>query len=172
MQDAQVNSITTRLPNASTLMFLMHAVYGAGATVSPLVSTPFAEHVEKAYTYFAVSLALGVITFVVIIAAFRGRTEDQVVGKRAPSASPTETSASSMPEDKENMAMQPTGAGLVGQEAVEVHKQEGSGDKMKRIIKTPATHYMAFFIMIYVGIEVTIGGWAVSNLSSRLLGES
>lgn len=142
-------------------MFLMHAVYGAGATVSPLVATPFAEHVEKAYTYFAVSLALGVTTLLILVLAFRGRTEDQVVGKRAPDAVAA-ADASQSQEVKENMALQPTGAGLVGQEAVEVQKQAGSGDKMKRIIKTPATHYMAFFIMIYVGIEVTIGGWAVS----------
>jgi len=38
-----------------------------------------------------------------------------------------------------------------------------SGNKMKRIMKTPAVHFMAFYIMIYVGVEVTIGGWAVSD---------
>jgi fucose permease len=30
-------------------------------------------------------------------------------------------------------------------------------------MKTPAVHFMAFYIMIYVGVEVTIGGWAVGR---------
>jgi len=33
---------------------------------------------------------------------------------------------------------------------------------MRRIMATSSVHYMAFYIMIYVGAEVTIGGWATS----------
>jgi fucose permease len=84
-QDAQVNSLTSRLPDASTKMFLMHAVYGLGATVSPFVSTAFVQHEPThVYYYFAVSLALAILTALVLALVFRGRTEDQVVGKRLP----------------------------------------------------------------------------------------
>jgi hypothetical protein len=66
-------------------MFLMHAVYGLGATVSPFVSTAFVQHEPThVYYYFAVSLALAILTALVLALVFRGRTEDQVVGKRLP----------------------------------------------------------------------------------------
>ncbi|TXT11152.1 hypothetical protein VHUM_01903 [Vanrija humicola] len=39
-----------------------------------------------------------------------------------------------------------------------------SGSKMKQIMCIPATHYMALFILLYVGVEVGIGGWATSFL--------
>ncbi|ORY26856.1 major facilitator superfamily domain-containing protein [Naematelia encephala] len=136
LQDAQVNSLTSRLPGASTKMFLMHAVYGLGATVSPLVSTEFVKRVPRIYLYFTVSLGLAIITLVVLALVFRGRTEDQVVGVRP---------------DVEKSA---------------------SGGKMKRILTTPVVHYMAIYICIYVGVEVTIGGWAVSFILNERGGNS
>ena len=44
-QDAQVNSLAARMPHATTVMFMSHAVYGLGATVSPFVATAFVQRV-------------------------------------------------------------------------------------------------------------------------------
>ncbi|WVF70033.1 hypothetical protein IAT40_004820 [Kwoniella sp. CBS 6097] len=134
LQDAQVNSLVTRLENNTTKMFLMHAMYGFGATVSPFVATAFVQHEQKrVYLYFAASLGLALLTVASLVIVFRGRTEDQVVGRRAP-------------EKGGNAA-----AG-------------GSAGKLSRILKMPVVHAMAMYMVIYVGTEVMIGGWATSYL--------
>jgi fucose permease len=43
LQDANANAFTTRLPSPSQKMSLLHAVYGLGAFVTPLVGTQFAR---------------------------------------------------------------------------------------------------------------------------------
>ncbi|WVQ97850.1 hypothetical protein IAU59_004965 [Kwoniella sp. CBS 9459] len=134
LQDAQVNSLVTRLENNTTKMFLMHAMYGFGATISPFVSTAFVQHEpRRVYLYFAASLGLALLTVASLVIVFRGRTEDQVVGRRAP--------------DK-------GGDAAAG----------GSAGKLSRILKMPVVHAMAMYMVIYVGTEVMIGGWATSYL--------
>nr|XP_019008732.1 uncharacterized protein I206_06414 [Kwoniella pini CBS 10737]OCF47513.1 hypothetical protein I206_06414 [Kwoniella pini CBS 10737] len=145
LQDAQVNSLVTRLEDSSTKMFLMHAMYGFGATVSPFVSTAFVQHVSsRVYLYFAASLGLALITVLALVVAFRGRTETQIVGKRQLEIRYN--------KDGTSKEVDPT------------HEGGGSGGKMKQILTTPVVHYMAFYMLIYVGVEVTIGGWATSFL--------
>ncbi|WRT64998.1 uncharacterized protein IL334_001939 [Kwoniella shivajii] len=145
LQDAQVNSLVTRLENSSTKMFLMHAMYGFGATISPFVSTAFVQRVpSKVYLYFAVSLGLALLTVLALVIVFKGRTENQVVGKRQ-----LEIRVDKSGNSRE---VDPT------------HEGGGSGGKMKRILSTPVVHFMAFFLLIYVGVEVTIGGWATTFL--------
>jgi fucose permease len=149
--------LTARLENAQTKMFLMHAIYGFGATVSPLVSTEFVKSLNSTvYYYFAVSLGLALFTCITLFVVFRLRTEDQIVGRREPEAI-VESEApigESVGEKRDREVQERRDAG-------------SSGNKMKRIMKTPAVHFMAFYIMIYVGVEVTIGGWAVSHPLER-----
>lgn len=140
-QDAQVNSVTSRLPNANTKMFLLHAFYGLGATISPLVATEFVKREpNRVYLYFAVSLGLGATTVVALLSVFQLRTEDQVVGKRAPT---TPLPATDVEESNDKDAP-------VAETADEKEGEEGSGNKLRRIWKTPAVHFMAFYLAIYV----------------------
>lgn len=137
-QDAQMNSLVARFPDPNVKMFLLHAAYGLGATVSPLVSTEFVKKLpDQVYYYFAVSLGLAVFIIALLFATFRMRTEDQIVGKRevVPAEALTETSPES-------------GARL------EEKDEENSGDKMKRIMRTPAVHAMAFYLAIYVSAQL------------------
>jgi MFS family permease len=81
-QDAQANSLASRLPNNTVVMFVLHAIYGLGATVSPFVSTAFLQQLPNVfYYYFTISLALALATVVALVVTFQWRTEDQVVGK-------------------------------------------------------------------------------------------
>jgi len=148
LQDAQVNSLTSRLPNASTKMFLMHAFYGLGATVSPLVSTEFVKRVQnRVYLYFCVSLGLAVGTVVALILVFRGRTEDQVVGQRQPDPYSSNRVGLDTPAE---LATPVIGSDTPREKEERPVHSGGSGGKMKRIMMTPAVHYMAFYILIYV----------------------
>lgn len=133
--------MTSRLPNANTKMFLLHAFYGLGATISPLVATEFVKREpNRVYLYFAVSLGLGATTVVALLTVFQLRTEDQVVGKREPVArlAPADTELSN---DKD---------APMADALDEKDEEEGSGNKLRRIWKTPAVHFMAFYLAIYV----------------------
>lgn len=122
-------------------MFLMHAWYGFGATISPFVSTAFVQHIpQRVYLYFAVSLGLAIMTVVFLVAVFRLRTDDQVVGKRE-----------EMDRKSAASSAVPTAVNLEGQLTEKKPKQD-SASKMKRIMKTPVVHYMAFYMVIYVSI--------------------
>jgi fucose permease len=49
----------------------------------------------------------------------------------------------------------------IGQEHVpETNAQEGN--KYDQIIRTKAIHFMTIFALIYIGVEVTLGGWIVT----------
>ena len=144
-QDSQVNSMTARLPNANTKMFLLHAFYGFGATISPLVATEFVKReADRVYLYFAVSLGFAAVTVALLLVVFRLKTEDQVVGRRAVADEVVSTDEKHMTQDAEpELAREP-------EQEVERKKVEGSGGKMKRIMKTPAAHFMAFYLAVYV----------------------
>lgn len=178
LQDAQVNSLVARMKNANTKMFLMHAMYGVGATASPLVSTQFVKRVQdRVYLYYAVSLGLALVTTIALLAVFRLRTEDQVVGKRS-TAAPTPVAA----DDPAALAvsggselpleLQPQSNPLNDVEASRVSetstapdfKFEESSTKLKRILRMPVVWALCFYILLYVGVEVTIGGWATTFL--------
>lgn len=46
----------------------------------------------------------------------------------------------------------------IGQAPSEKSSSTNEDNKYKQIFRLPAVHYLAFFILIYVGVEVTIGG--------------
>ncbi|OCH86755.1 MFS general substrate transporter [Obba rivulosa] len=52
----------------------------------------------------------------------------------------------------------------IGQAPPERSAASYEGNKYKQIFRLRAVHYLAFFILIYVGVEVTIGGWIVTFL--------
>lgn len=123
----------------------MHAWYGFGATVSPFVSTAFVQHVpQRVYIYFAVSLGLAIVTAIALVAVFRLRTDDQIVGKRE------ETD-----QDSTDSSEVPAAVNSEGQVSEKKPKRDSSS-KMKRIMKTPVVHCMAFYMVIYVSITTSL----------------
>ncbi|OCH86759.1 MFS general substrate transporter [Obba rivulosa] len=50
----------------------------------------------------------------------------------------------------------------IGQPPSEKAASTNEDNKYKQIFRMRAVHYLAFFILIYVGVEVTIGGWIVT----------
>ncbi|KAH9846506.1 MFS general substrate transporter [Lenzites betulinus] len=50
----------------------------------------------------------------------------------------------------------------IGQAPVHNDTEGSGGSKYKQIFRLRALHLIAFFILIYVGVEVTLGGWIVT----------
>lgn len=77
LQDTQANGLVALLPTSpNSKMSLMHAIYGLGAFVSPLVATQF-SNMKDAWSYhFLTSLGVTLITLVVLIAVSRFKTQE------------------------------------------------------------------------------------------------
>lgn len=129
VQDAQANGYVASLKdNSETKMGLLHAAYGFGALVAPLVSTQFSQMTRWSFHYLA-SMGLGLSSVVVQIAVFRFKTHDECMVR-------------------------------IGQPPQE--KGVSTESNFKQIFRLKNMHILAAFILIYVGVEVTIGGWIVS----------
>jgi fucose permease len=125
----------SRLPNASARMSLLHAWFGAGATIAPFISTSFVKHVPKAYKYYLVAAGVAVLVAVAQIVVFEFRTAEQIV---------------SMNDDsEEEIPLNPSG-GVIKE--VEGKKKQGSGDKMWSILKLPAVYAIVTYMFIYVSL--------------------
>ncbi|EAU89256.1 hypothetical protein CC1G_03521 [Coprinopsis cinerea okayama7 len=136
-QDAQANGFVGALTyNQEAKMGVLHAAYGLGAFAAPLVSTQFAQMTRWSFHYL-VSLGCAIVNLVLMIVVFRFKDQETC-----------------MREAGELIEL-PSAPG----KKVESQKQETN---FKEIMTTRAVHFLAFFILIYVGVEVTIGGWIVT----------
>ncbi|KAF8714701.1 tetracycline resistance protein, partial [Rhizoctonia solani] len=129
-QDAQANGFIAGLPKKSSeKMGLLHAVYGAGAFVSPLVATQFAQSTRWSFHYL-ISLGLAIINTIALLVVFRLRRQHEINGQPDPKLA----------------------------YYTENGKTSGNDNKYKEILSSRAVQLMSFFIWVYVGLEVTIGG--------------
>ncbi|KAJ1307813.1 hypothetical protein OPQ81_001895 [Rhizoctonia solani] len=114
-QNAQTSSLVISLTrNPGTKMGMMHAAYGAGACVSPLISTQFSQIPPM-------SLVFGFRTLPEMLKSFG-------IPEVVYTADSTKTS------------------------------------KYRQILNLKVIYVLAFFALLYVGTEVTIGGWIVTFL--------
>lgn len=166
-------------------MNFMHAVYGLGATISPLISTEFVKRMSgRVYLYFLVSVGLTLVCIFTLVVTLQLRTDDQIVGRRgaaADSADAVELDRVSQ-EDEKDLRMDSLGNSTettamtkssIDEDTAEVaelrdNQVVASSDKFKRLLQLPTVHYMAFYVAIYVrgiclerpGQSLTVGiGW-------------
>ncbi|KAG6837145.1 hypothetical protein H0H93_014050 [Arthromyces matolae] len=141
IQDAQANGFVASFDtNSEVKMGILHAVYGAGALCSPLVSTQFAQTKHWSYHYLT-SLGLAVINTVVLVLVFRFKTQDECL----------------------------TDMGQVLPEHP-ISEQHTNQAGFRQILSYSAVHSLACYILVYVGIEVTIGGWIVTYIITERQG--
>lgn len=76
LQDAQATGYVASLKeNSKTKMGILHAVYGVGALIAPLVATQFAG-TKHWYFHYLVSLGIASANTVVVSAVFRMKSHD------------------------------------------------------------------------------------------------
>ncbi|EJD53990.1 MFS general substrate transporter [Auricularia subglabra TFB-10046 SS5] len=133
-QDTTGNGFVASLKrDGAHKMGLLHAFYGLGAFVAPLVATQFLPMKHWSFFYFtSTGLALSVAS--ALASVFRFKRQAALF---------EETNTDYYRE--EPGATEPT-----------------SGSIMKHVLALPIVHYLAFYVCVYVGIEVTLGGWIVT----------
>ncbi|OSC97784.1 MFS general substrate transporter [Trametes coccinea BRFM310] len=135
LQNAGANGYVASLKdNAATKMGILHAIYGAGALSSPLVATQFAQLSHWSFHYL-VSLGIAISNVILLIAVFRFKNQETCLAEIGQTPS-----HESLTEGTDN----------------------NNSSKYTQMFKLRALHLMAFFILTYVGVEVTLGGWIVT----------
>ncbi|CAE6433725.1 unnamed protein product [Rhizoctonia solani] len=113
--------------NPSAKIGLLHASYGVGGFIAPLIATQFAQLPRWSFHYLC-SLGIALLNSSVLLFVFRLRRLHEVTG--AP-----EMNAGSL---------------------------QNAGSRYKDIFISRAVQLLALFAWVYVGTEVTIGGWIVT----------
>jgi hypothetical protein len=120
---------------------------GLGALVSPLVATQFAQLHRWSFHYL-VTLAVAALNTVLLICIFKFKTQDG------------EFTFPYLPENMPKLNFMfwydTECFAQIGQTAEE--KELVGGSKYKEMFKLKALHTLALFTLVYVGVEVTIGG--------------
>lgn len=70
LQDAQFNTYIARLPGATTKLGIVHAIYGVGALLSPVVATLLMKAQTPPPLFYFTNLAWCVTTMTVLLAGF------------------------------------------------------------------------------------------------------
>ncbi|KZV98102.1 MFS general substrate transporter [Exidia glandulosa HHB12029] len=132
IQDAQSNGfVAVMRHNPDRKMGVLHAVYGLGALISPLVATQFAQLPRRWSFHYIISCVIALSTAIANAFVFRFKRQEEL------------------------LATGQTGEGGKTEEI------DGK-NKYRQIFSLRVLHYLAFFILLYVGIELTMGGWIVT----------
>ncbi|KAG9017974.1 hypothetical protein FRB90_012799 [Tulasnella sp. 427] len=133
IQGATAQAFVSCIPrNSSTNMGILHAAYGLGAFVAPLVSTQFSQ-LKRWYFHYLISTGISVGVLAMTLVVFRFRRQEDLI--------PSDPSS-----DKTKVATKST---------------------YKQLFTQKFVLALSAFILIYVGIEVAIGGWIVTFLINK-----
>jgi hypothetical protein len=145
------------------------------------VATLFVTHVTRFYHFYIVSLCIAIVNLVCLFLVFRLKTTDQLVGsdaswkgnpdraekKRMKKAeAEAEARRADGGQDGALRMVEPLdavqGVEMMAHELVVAAngssvEQEKTGTKMKQIFRDKRVYLLAFFLLCYVGTEVSLG---------------
>ncbi|CAG7850109.1 SubName: Full=Uncharacterized protein {ECO:0000313/EMBL:CCA72001.1} [Serendipita indica DSM 11827] len=155
IQDAQANGLVASVhEHASENMGLLHEIYRVGAFAAPLVATQFAQLRRWSFHYL-VSLGIAVSNTMILALTVKNKSLGNIL--RAIGSPPVETYVI---EELSNIQMN----SLESTEAARPLRDIKQQSSMSQNLKNLAVQLMAVFILVYVGVGVTIGGWIVTYL--------
>lgn len=168
-------------------MALAHAIYGLGALVSPLVATQFARTTFKLWNlHYVCSVAIMILNSALLAYVFRLKRDTELFAVHnytpMPQARPKDAIAqlepSSEVSDHAIRAITLSDLIINDQDRTTLPRLENNNDdsalstsaKMKLIASSKFVHLASVLACIYVGLEFTIGSWAVTYVVEALGG--
>ncbi|KAI0301233.1 MFS general substrate transporter [Multifurca ochricompacta] len=148
LQGAHVNGYVTSLKRPASKLGIAHCAYGLGAFSAPLLATRVAQLPRWSFQYLA-SIGIALVNVSLLAFVFRFRKQD------------SETFVVSTPVQKQITAVHTLECMHEIGESMEERETDHENHYVQ-IMRHKTIHLIALFILFYVGVEVTIGGWIVS----------
>jgi fucose permease len=151
------------MANANEVLGFLHGFYGLGAAISPLVATTL---VTKAgwrwYEFYYLMVGAAVIEVVILVGTF-WKADGRAYNAEHPQTAHVDGSGSNTPTGAElTVSRRPDQErGFLSKMNPLGHLTTGKS-KTAEAIKNKVTTLASVFLLIYVGIEVSIGGWIVT----------
>lgn len=158
--NAQCNALLSMLHDSTVMGFAL-ACYGAGALVSPLISTQFADYYAETHQrywtlFYTVLMGAALSNLISFGTLFKGAGYEEILSSMG--VSKQEEIQLQRPQSR---AEDPrANAGTT--QAEEGSRSSKDENTFALVLKQVHVHTLAAFIFIYVGVEVTIGGWIVT----------
>ncbi|OJJ32053.1 hypothetical protein ASPWEDRAFT_44076 [Aspergillus wentii DTO 134E9] len=131
LQDAQSNTFAITVKNPHRWLAVLHALYGVGTILAPLIANTIAGRTPYWHYYYLVTFCLGLINVSLLLFTFRK-------GLFRPNFS---------------------------------NAKETANSELKATLTNKTVWIINFFFLLYVGAEVTAGGWLVQFIISIRHGE-
>ncbi|GAA5992868.1 hypothetical protein JCM10908_001382 [Rhodotorula pacifica] len=190
LQDAQANVYIAGQPNAEVKLGYLHASYGLGAAVVPLAATGFASSGILFARFYAISCGLALLNTALLLYGFKFSyvvdvsepisetieapgvppltvLEGEHAGGESIEMDQRQTEPTTPTEKWDRSELE---AGRIDAETLDTRFGQASSRPVKKsnimvdALKTRATVFASLFILLYVGSEVSMGGWIVTFL--------
>ncbi|EXJ94087.1 hypothetical protein A1O1_02480 [Capronia coronata CBS 617.96] len=153
--DSAWNAWIGDMANANEVLGFLHGFYGLGATISPLVATTL---VTKAgwhwYEFYYILVGAAALEVVVLVGTF-WKADARAYNEANPRTTQIETS-----EGRDGQ--QAKKARGIMSKMNPFSKVSRGKSKTAEAVGNKVTLLASFFLLIYVGAEVSIGGWIVT----------
>ncbi|KAG6811769.1 hypothetical protein H0H92_005899 [Tricholoma furcatifolium] len=132
--NAQANGFVSSFSqNMETKLGIMHACYGFGAFSSPFVATYFSAQRHWSFHYFS-SAGLAIFNIIALTVVFRFKRSADLLEQN----------------------------GQARQDTTTVNQAPIRNNVYRQVFSLPTVHVLTAFALIYIGVEVTLGGWIVT----------
>ncbi|CAD6574943.1 MAG: hypothetical protein CYPHOPRED_005534 [Cyphobasidiales sp. Tagirdzhanova-0007] len=164
-QDAGSNVYVAGLSNASIKLGYLHAAYGLGALVAPLVATAFVQNGVQWSRFYAVSIGFTATNVISLVLNF-WTDEAEMTNVHHIHSTPIEMEPATLakidgdhedPLDQGQRASEHT-LGNASPSVITI----GRGAKDEAVTGNRTVWIVCFYLLLCLGAEVTIGGWCVA----------
>jgi fucose permease len=153
------------MANANEVLGFLHGFYGLGAALSPLIATTV---VTKSgwmwYEFYYLMVGAAILEVILLVSTFWKADAHAYHAEHPQHADDLDLSGSSTPNG--TVPLDSNGApakkpGVLAKLSPFGKRAKGKS-KTAEAVKNRVTLLASFFLLIYVGIEVSIGGWIVT----------
>ena len=153
--DSGWNAWIGDMANNNEVLGFLHAFYGLGAALAPLIATSLITKGWEWYTFYYFMIGAAVVEIITLVGCFWRADGNAYSEEHSRTADSERSSPQISPVD----ASQSEGGFL---QQLRPKSGKKSSSRTKEALTNKVTWLSAIFLLIYVGIEVSIGGWVVT----------
>ncbi|GAA5875339.1 hypothetical protein JCM8547_003208 [Rhodosporidiobolus lusitaniae] len=192
LQDSMANCFVATLPNSEKKLGYLHGSYGLGAAVVPLAATAFASSGILFARFYSISAGIAVINTLLLLYGFKfkyrldtpedpdltmdapgippitvdGGRDIELVERRESTAVQSVVDKTASLSDVEGGRVEPTQLDTAFSTPAREEKKSWKEDVLVQALHKRSTIFISIFAFLYVGAEVSMGGWIVTFMQT------